>query len=78
MDIKLTKPWAADEFIHVNGAALVYSHGDDGEMVIHYPGGDALHLSTVLALGARVDMPVDIRRQRFVRVADAWPMSSAR
>lgn len=55
-----TKPWAADEYILVNGNAFVY-HKEKGEYWVHFYGGAKEPVSELVSRGVAVKKPANWR-----------------
>jgi type VI protein secretion system component VasK len=60
-----TRPWLDREFIHIDGQALVYTHSNVTGITVRFPGGKAMSVDALRALGHQVVMP------KLLRVAES-------
>ena len=64
-DLSRSIPWRDDQFLLVNGSPLIYRigpHDPAATMIVMLPGRERVTLSDLRARGARIQMPVEIRR----------------
>lgn len=55
--IERTRPWAADEYIRVNGRSFVYTRSPSGPIVRFY-GGRSEAVADLILRGAHVELPM--------------------
>ena len=56
-----TRPWLNSEFIRIDGMALVYTHSKVTGITVRFPGGRAMSVDALRALGHDVVMPKMLR-----------------
>lgn len=64
-DRNYTSPWMDVEFIHIDGQALVYTHSEVTGITVRFPGGKAMSVDALRAMGHEVVMP------KLLRVAES-------